>query len=356
MKIIVEKNTDLNNLFKLISTGEWDLTKHEVKMEKKMDKIKSVLFKMNKFLSLKVYQKDFKAANSFIRKNEHLVNLTALIVAIAALIIASIAFSTIATVYSIPKEVIDFCPSVEGAGKHCNGNIEYTCGKEKNVFALSCEEETDYFRVISTIYNTGSSLARNIIMEIQFENNSILTNGDYTKGEIEIYENGNIRNESLDCKDNCIKRVKIPVLKSQDSFELRLTFSRRDFKEKPKFVKFILYQDGENKGEKTIIINYKQNNNSFSNLIPQPIDGIITFKNKVVNNATVFVKNMRTEETITTTTNELGQYLVEMSNMKSYTFHKDFILVKACFQNSCSEEQIEVNTMLGANEVNINIE
>lgn len=291
-----------------------------------------------------------------IKKIERFVVFIAAIVAIVTSIYAIITINDIKFVYSIPKEVIDFCPSVEGAGKHCNGNIEYTCGKEKNVFALSCEEEIDYFRVISTIYNTGSSLARNIIMEIQFENNSILTNGYYTKGEIEIYENGNIRKESLNCKDNCIKRVKIPVLKSQDSFELRLTFNRRDFKEKPKFVKFVLYQDGENKGEKTIIINYKQNNNSFSNLVPQQIDGIVSYRSIAANNATVFVKNMRTEEVLNTTTNELGQYLVQMSNMKSETINKDFILVKACFHNICSEKQIDADTMLGANEVNINIE
>jgi len=295
--------------------------------------------------------------DSFIKKKEHIVNLSALFISLIALWVAHAAFNTTATVYAIPKEVIDFCPSVEGAGKHCNGNIEYTCGKEKNIFALSCEEEADYFRVISTIYNTGSSLARNIVMEIQFENNSILTNGDYTKGEIEIYENGNIRKESLNCKDNCTKRVKIPVLKSQDSFKLILTFNRRDFKEKPKFVKFILYQDGKNKGEKAINISYKQNNDSFSNLVPQPIDGIITYRNIAANNATVFVTNNRTEESISTTTNELGQYLVEMSNMKSETVSEDWILVKACFQHACSEKEINANTKLGANEdVNINIE
>ncbi|MFZ3077893.1 MAG: hypothetical protein WA139_05530 [Candidatus Aenigmatarchaeota archaeon] len=296
--------------------------------------------------------------HSLIKGNEHLVNFTALVVAIVALIIAIIAFISIPTVNAKPISVVDFCPSVEGAGKHCNGNIEYTCGKEKNVFALSCEEETDYFRAISAIYNTGSSLARNIIMEIQFENNSILTNGDYTKGEIEIYENGNIRKESLNCKDNCIKRVKIPILKSQDSFELRLTFNRGDFKEKPKYVKFILYQDGENKGEKTISISYKQNNNNFSNLIPQQINGIVTYRNIAANNATVLVRKDRTGEVMTTSTNDLGQYLVDLSNMKLETFYKDFIYVTACFKNICSaEKEIKADTALGANDdVNINIE
>ncbi len=38
MKIIVDKNTDLNNLFKLISTGRWDLTKQEEKRLKTLNR------------------------------------------------------------------------------------------------------------------------------------------------------------------------------------------------------------------------------------------------------------------------------------------------------------------------------
>lgn len=44
MKILVEKNTDLNNLFKLISTGKWDLTKSEE------NKLKELNVKFENFL------------------------------------------------------------------------------------------------------------------------------------------------------------------------------------------------------------------------------------------------------------------------------------------------------------------
>ncbi len=300
--------------------------------------------------------------NSIIEENEHLVNFTALVVAIVALIIAIIAFISIPTVNAKPISVVDFCPSITIAGGSCD--IRNTCGEKKTEFNISCLEGYDsayyQYQIISNIYNKGSALATNIEMTIQFENNTlVMMNSDteLSEGVITIGENGATRLSRIACQDRCLFwGNEIPVLKPSDSSELKLTFERRDFKQLPKYVKFILYQDGEIKGEKTININYKQNNNSFPNLVPQQIDGIVSYKNIAANNATVFVKNMRTGEVMTTTTNELGQYLLDLSNMKSNTFYKDFISVTACFKNICSEKQIEADTVLGANEVNINIE
>ncbi len=305
--------------------------------------------------------------NSLIKNNGHLVNFIALVVAISALIIAVIAFNTIATVYAIPKSSVDFCPSIIGAGGVCNDtDIRNTCG-EKTEFSISCLEgdDSDYYQIISDIYNKGLALATNIEMEIQFENNTlVMTNSDMelSEGLISIEKNGVTRLSRIACQDNClIQGIRIPVLKPSDSFELKITFDRRYFKQKPKFVKFILYQDGKkmDDGEKIININYYKNyeKQNYSNpRLPQPIDGIVSYRNIAANNATVFVKNRRTEEVMTTTTNELGQYSMDLSNMKSDTFYKDFISVTACFKNICSEKQIEADTILGANEANINIE
>ncbi len=302
----------------------------------------------------------FSKINTCIKNNGHLVNFFALIIAIAALVIAIIAIITIPTINNIPKSVVDFCPSVIVSGGGCD-DIRNTCGEEKKNFNISCEKEGDFFKFISNIYNKGGVLATNIEMHILFENDTLLTKDGLTMDMVNIYENGKNREQVLICQNImnvCFIKTIIPVLKFNDNYEFNILLKKRDFKQPPKFIKFILYQDGENKGEKTINISYKQNNNSFSNLIPQQINGIVTYRNIAANNATVSVKKFRTEEIISTTTNELGQYVVDLSNMKSNTYYEDFILVKACFQHACSaEKEIKADTMLGANDdVNINIE
>lgn len=290
------------------------------------------------------------------KKIERSVVFIASIVAIATSIYA---IYTISTIYSIPIPVVDFCPSIIESGGGCD-DIRNTCGEEKKNFNISCEKEGDFFQFISNIYNKGGVLATNIEMYILFENDTILTENGLTIGTVDIYENGEKREQALVCQNTqniCFIKTIIPVLKFNDNYEFKLFLKKRDFKQKLNFVKFGLYQDGEFKGEKIININYKQNNNSFSNpRIPQPIDGIVSYRNIAANNATVSVKNLRTEEVMTTTTNELGQYIVELANMKSDTYYQEHLLVKACFQNSCSEKQIDANTLLGSNEVNINIE
>lgn len=303
----------------------------------------------------------FSKINTCIENNGHLVNFFALIIAIAALVIAIIAIITIPTIINIPKSVVDFCPSIIVSGGGCD-DIRNTCGEEKKNFNISCEKEGDFLKFISNIYNKGGVLATNIEMYILFENDTLLTKDGLTMGMVSIYENGKTREQVLVCKNTqniCFIKTIIPVLKFNDNYEFNILLKKRDFKQPPKFIKFILYQDGEIRGEKNINISYKQGINDFSNpRMPQPVDGIVTYRSMAANNATVSVRNMRTEEVMTTTTNELGQYIVELANMKSDTYYEDFILVKACFEHICSaEKEIKADTVLGANDdVNINIE
>jgi len=78
---------------------------------------------------------------------------------------------------------------------------------------------------------------------------------------------------------------------------------------------------------------------------PYAINGVVTDDaGNVVDGATVEIENLRTEETLTTVTNEYGEYVVALNDMPSGFEDGDEIKVTATLGTDSGSESDEVDT------------
>jgi|SRR3989344_1599386 len=90
---------------------------------------------------------------------------------------------------------------------------------------------------------------------------------------------------------------------------------------------------------------------------PYWIDGVVTFNNEKVEGANIIAINERTGGSTSFVTNSLGEYIVDLGNLKEPEgfINGDKIMLGACYNNLCVSYNTTIQTQNGGEELNFNI-